>query len=110
VKKVARKIYNWRLKYFEEDHDGAIRNGESGQKLSTVFDLTWHDLTVTADFLTRLHAWQKVNMYPGISCLSRKNHLARNLMRMYKAYPEEYDFFPKTWVLPNESNDFRNFF
>lgn len=30
VKKVARKICNWRLKYFQEDHDGAIRNGETG--------------------------------------------------------------------------------
>ena len=28
VKKVARKICNWRLKYFEEDQEGAIRNGE----------------------------------------------------------------------------------
>lgn len=29
IKKVARKICNWRLKYFEEDHEGAVRNGES---------------------------------------------------------------------------------
>ena len=31
-------------------------------------------------------------------------------MRMYKFYPEEYNFFPKTWVLPNEAHDLRNFF
>lgn len=49
-------------------------------------------------------------MFPGISCISRKNFLARNLMRMYKVFPEEYNFFPKTWVLPNESNDLRNHF
>ena len=29
-------------------------------------------------------------------------------MRMFKCYPTEYDFFPKTWVLPNESTDLRN--
>lgn len=29
IKKVARKICNWRLKYFEEDHEGAVRNGEA---------------------------------------------------------------------------------
>ncbi len=49
-------------------------------------------------------------MYPGIYCLAKKNHLARNLMRMYKYYPDEYNFFPKTWVLPNEATDFRNYF
>ena len=44
--------------------------------------------------------WQKVSMYPGIYAISRKNNLARNLMRMSKCFPEEYDFFPKTWILP----------
>ena len=31
-------------------------------------------------------------------------------MRMFKAFPEQYNFFPKTWVIPNESNDLRNHF
>lgn len=31
-------------------------------------------------------------------------------MRMNKVCPNLYDFFPKTWVLPNEANDFRNHF
>ena len=49
-------------------------------------------------------------MYPGIGSISRKNQMARNLMRMAKHYPEQYNFFPKTWVLPSDSNDLRNFF
>lgn len=40
--------------------------------------------------------------------ICKKNFLARNLMRMYKQFPDEYNFFPKTWVLPNESTDLRN--
>ncbi len=31
-------------------------------------------------------------------------------MRLYKAFPKEYDFFPKTWVLPSDSVDLRNHF
>lgn len=31
-------------------------------------------------------------------------------MRMCKYFPEEYNFFPKTWVIPNEVNDLRNHF
>jgi len=99
-----------KLKYFEEDHEGAVRNGETGQQVSIVYDLSWHDLSIAADFLTKLNPWQKVNMYPGIGCISRKNCLARNLMRMYKAYPEEYNFFPKTWVIPSGANDLRAHF
>lgn len=57
IKKVARKVCNWRLKYFLEDHDGAVLKGEGGQKLSPVFDLTWHDLCITPDFLSKLHPW-----------------------------------------------------
>jgi tubulin polyglutamylase TTLL6/13 len=36
--------------------------------------------------------------------------MARNLMQMQKHFPTEYNFFPKTWVLPGESTDFRNHF
>ena len=93
--------------YFNEDHDGAIWKGETNQKVSMIYDLTWHDLTINPDFLTKLSPWQKVNMFPGIYCISRKNYMARNLMRLQKAFPEDYNFFPKTWVLPADNNDFR---
>jgi len=42
--------------------------------------------------------------------ITRKNHLARNLMRMKRAFPEEFNFFPATWVLPGDNIDFRNQF
>jgi len=42
-----------------------------------------------------------------MAALARKNNLARNLGRMAKAYKDEFNFFPKTWVLPSDTNDFR---
>ncbi len=42
--------------------------------------------------------------------LARKNNLAKNLMRMMKVHKEEYSFFPKTWLLPQDSNDLKNQF
>lgn len=42
--------------------------------------------------------------------LARKNHLARNLNRMQKVFPDDYMFYPKTWLLPSEYSDFRNQF
>ena len=31
-------------------------------------------------------------------------------MKMQRAFPQEYNFFPKTWILPQEASDFRNNF
>ena len=43
--------------------------------------------------------------------LARKNNLARNLIRMQNVFPQEYNFFPQTWLLPSEFGDFKkNFF
>jgi tubulin polyglutamylase TTLL6/13 len=41
--------------------------------------------------------------------LSRKNYLARNLIKMSKTFTNDYDFYPKTWVLPSEFNDLRQY-
>ena len=45
-----------------------------------------------------------------MQALARKNNLARNLTRMQKAFKDDFSFFPKTWVLPSDQNDFKNQF
>jgi len=47
---------------------------------------------------------------PGIQALARKNYLARNLTRMQKVLPDDFNFFPKTWILPGDSNDLKQQF
>ena len=44
VEKVAKKILNAKLKYYEEDHEGGIIHG----------DLSWHDLAISTEFLTKM--------------------------------------------------------
>jgi tubulin polyglutamylase TTLL6/13 len=39
-----------------------------------------------------------------------KNNLGRNLNKMKLAMSKEYDFFPKTWMLPLEYRAFLNEF
>ena len=85
VSRVAKRICNFRIKEFDEDHDGGINNhGEKNQKLKTEWDVSWHDLGITADFLNKMEPYQKVNQYPGMYVITRKNYLARNLMKMQK--------------------------
>ena len=94
IKKVARKCLGFKLRNYMEDHDGAIRRGQHNQKLVKEWDVSWHDLSITPDFLAKLNPYQKVNHYPGMYSITRKNHLARNLMRMKRAFPGEFNFFP----------------
>lgn len=46
---------------------------------------------------------QKINHFPGMIEICRKDLLARNMNRMLKLFPKDYNIFPKTWCLPAES-------
>lgn len=71
------------------------------------WDLLWTDGTVQVDKLYRMKPYQRINHFPGMYALARKNHLARNLQRMAAVFPEEYKFFPQTWLLPAEFGEFK---
>eukprot|EP00826_Nyctotherus_ovalis_P057570 TRINITY_DN787_c0_g1_i8.p1 TRINITY_DN787_c0_g1~~TRINITY_DN787_c0_g1_i8.p1 ORF type:complete len:464 (+),score=125.20 TRINITY_DN787_c0_g1_i8:423-1814(+) len=49
--------------------------------------------------------YQKVNHFPNMSCLARKNCLGRNLARMRRAFRRDYSFFPSTWALPAQRKE-----
>jgi len=74
---------------------------------SEEWDLMWIDTGVSLETFSKMKTYQKVNHFPSMKCLSRKDNLAKNLMRMRKYFPEKYNFFPLTWHLPNDYNDFR---
>jgi len=42
--------------------------------------------------------------------MSRKSNLAHNLKIMKKTFPHEYNFFPRTWLLPSESGNFIEYY
>lgn len=41
--------------------------------------------------------------------ISRKNYLAMNLAKLRKKFPNEYNFFPKTWILPCDMSELKLF-
>ena len=69
------------------------------------FDIFWADIGIDSERLASLKPYQKTNHFPAMFQITRKTFLAKNLKRLQKLYPLEFDFFPKTWVLPNELND-----
>uniref|UniRef100_A0A8C3PLU7 Uncharacterized protein n=1 Tax=Calidris pygmaea TaxID=425635 RepID=A0A8C3PLU7_9CHAR len=60
-----------------------------------------------ADSVSRLHLFQKINHFPGMIEICRKDLLARNLNRMLRLFPKEYSIFPRTWCLPADYGDFQ---
>lgn len=70
------------------------------------FDIIWHNTGLKISQIKKLKSYQKYNHFPGMYQLARKTNLGRNLMKMCKLHPEEYGFFPKTWILPNDYNEF----
>ena len=39
--------------------------------------------------------------------LAKKNHLGKNLMKLKKVFPDDYNFFPQTWLLPVDYHDLK---
>ena len=75
------------------------------------WDLYWCDTGgITPEMLSKMQSYQRINHFPGMYQLARKNNLCRNLMRMLKVFKDDFNMFPKTWILPAEVNDFKNQF
>ena len=91
VRYVGRKLLDYKLTDKPED----------------LFDVMWTDSAVTPDQFDKLKLFQKVNHFPGMYSLARKNHLGRHLMRMREKFPNFFRFFPKTYLLPADYSSFK---
>eukprot|EP01027_Heterolobosea_sp_BB2_P015683 GEZU01022446.1.p1 GENE.GEZU01022446.1~~GEZU01022446.1.p1 ORF type:complete len:521 (+),score=144.48 GEZU01022446.1:71-1633(+) len=60
------------------------------------------------DFET-LDGFQRINHFPGSSHLGRKDFLQRNLRAMKEEFGAEYDFFPESFILPDEADKLAQF-
>jgi tubulin polyglutamylase TTLL6/13 len=74
---------------------------------NTAWNVFWMDSSVSTERVQRLRAFQKINHFPGMHKICRKSELARSLNRMKRLAPLEYNFYPKTWVLPTDVTDLR---
>jgi tubulin polyglutamylase TTLL6/13 len=66
VRYVGKKIYHLKLTRGEDED----------------WDICWQDGAVYCDQQQKMRPYQRINHFPGMYALARKNHLARNLMRM----------------------------
>lgn len=67
------------------------------------WNIYWTDSVFGVECCRNMRRFQKTNHFPGMIEICRKDLLARNLNRMLKAFPHDYQIFPKTWCLPADS-------
>ncbi|XP_069360430.1 LOW QUALITY PROTEIN: tubulin polyglutamylase TTLL13-like [Maniola hyperantus] len=93
---------------------------ESIRKVSSAFGMRevseeeawnfyWTDMSVSVERAKEMKRFQRINHFPGMLEICRKDLLARNLNRMQKIYPKEYNFFPKTWCFPADFSEAFNY-
>lgn len=64
------------------------------------WNLFWTDLSISIEKCKEMKRYQRINHFPGMLEICRKDLLARNLTRMQRLFPKEYNFFPKSWCFP----------
>nr|XP_039257520.1 uncharacterized protein LOC120334135 [Styela clava]XP_039257521.1 uncharacterized protein LOC120334135 [Styela clava] len=97
--------------YAKTSHDAlrlALRQLEWQEKAKQdgAYDFYWHGVTyedTCHDSVTEVHA---VNKLPGMLEISHKVQLSRILKRMQTLYPGEFDFYPTSWVIPEQYHQF----
>ena len=65
-------------------------------------DIIWNDVTIQSEKLAQLKAFQKVNHFPAMNNITRKQNLAMSLKKMKNQYPIDFGFYPKTWIIPHQ--------
>ncbi|MEE6494674.1 hypothetical protein FKM82_001836 [Ascaphus truei] len=72
-------------------------------------NLIWSDCAVQHEKIAELRNYQRINHFPGMGEICRKDCLARNMTKMIKCQPHEYSFIPRTWIFPAEYTQFQNY-
>lgn len=67
-----------------------------------LWNIYWSDSANDIKICHQMRRFQRINHFPSMHELSRKDLLSRNLLRMQRHFPTEYDFFPKTWLFPSD--------
>ena len=74
------------------------------------WDIWWIDGPIFVQLLHKMKWYQRANRLPSVHVFGRKECLAKNLILMQKALPDDYDFFPSTFIIPSDTKKFKDSF
>lgn len=66
-------------------------------------DIHWHGVSFHDG---EVSCSSQVNKYPGMMEMTRKINFSRAVRTMQELFPDEYKFYPRSWILPEEYQHF----
>ncbi|KAL4478033.1 hypothetical protein ABPG72_013472 [Tetrahymena utriculariae] len=93
IRDVCEEIFSWQI--------------QANANNRTDYNIQWIDSYIHEDDFRRMLPFQKVNHFPGSQQLGKKNLLGQNLLKMRNIFPQNYNFYPITWVLPLQYEDLK---
>ena len=100
VVREAAASMGWRLIRADDNDECAKRNCH----------VIWIDRAFKENAFLMYQKWQRINHFPGMVVICNKAPMARNLDIMRKEFPKEYDFYPTTYVLPQDYGSLKSLF
>lgn len=61
---------------------------------------------VKEEVLKTVRSYQKLSHFPHSYNIGRKDAMWRNISEMKDEFPDEYDFCPRTYVFPQDAEEF----
>ena len=81
--------------------------GENECEADGGWNLWWKTHGFSSSEFENCRPWHRLNHFPKSANITKKDGLARNLRRMKTSYGGSiFDFFPRTFILPNEYKKF----
>lgn len=69
--------------------------------------LIWHDALKDKPDFESLRSWQVINRIPSIAVLTKKYSLAKLYNIGKHTFKDEFNYMPRTYILPDQSEDFK---
>jgi len=95
IEKSARKV-GWKVTRVPKERDNTY----------TIF---WMDNSSAQKRVKALRSYQRINHFPSISCLGRKHGLSETIQNAQIVFPEDYNYYPKSFILPKDISKFKKF-
>jgi tubulin polyglutamylase TTLL6/13 len=70
------------------------------ENFNSEWDVYFADLGIDSEHLAQMKPYQKINHFPAMYLIARKTFLGKNLKKLSRLCPDDYQFYPKTWILP----------